>query len=82
MIKREELAKSSSCLNRAEADEPVFVLRANDPIAPMVVRIWASLSGQMYAHNPDKIRGAFYEAKEMEAWYERMYGKPVHDWRK
>ena len=82
MLKSLEIAKSNSCLNKADADEPLFVLRANDPIAPMVVRIWASLSSQMGAHDRDKTCNAFHAAQDMEAWYRRMYGDPTHDWKK
>lgn len=40
MIKTAELT-GPSCLTRAADDEPLFVLRANDPLAPKVVREWA-----------------------------------------
>ena len=42
MLKKDELANRNSCINRAAPDEPVFVLRANDRIAPSIVRDWAS----------------------------------------
>jgi hypothetical protein len=42
MLKRDEVANKNSCLNKAREDEPIFVLRANDPIAPAMVRLWAS----------------------------------------
>ena len=41
MIKDREVAEPNSCLNQAAADEPIFVLRANDELAPGVVREWA-----------------------------------------
>ena len=31
------------CYEKAHPDEPLFVLRANDVLAPYLVRIWASL---------------------------------------
>lgn len=37
----EELAEGESVLNRAADDEPVFVLRARDPLAVMTVLWWA-----------------------------------------
>jgi hypothetical protein len=40
MIKRDELGTQTSCLNRADDDEPVFVLRANDENAPAIVMEW------------------------------------------
>jgi hypothetical protein len=41
-MKRVELANPVSCLNSAEPDEPVFVLRANDVNAPKTIRNLAS----------------------------------------
>jgi hypothetical protein len=40
MIKSKEVV-GPSCLTRAHDDEPIFVLRANDEYAPMLVRAWA-----------------------------------------
>lgn len=40
MLKRDELATQTSCLNRAADDEPIFVLRANDENAPAAVIGW------------------------------------------
>ena len=37
--KQEVIDSEDSCLNKADSDEPVFVLRASDPLAPMVVRM-------------------------------------------
>lgn len=42
MIKAHELALSTSCLNKAHADEPLFVLRAHDPLFGAIVRLWAA----------------------------------------
>ena len=33
------------CHAKADPDEPIFTLRANDPLAPHVVRLWAFLRG-------------------------------------
>lgn len=41
MIKRDEIATPSSCFNRADSEEPLFVLRANDENAPAAVMAWA-----------------------------------------
>ncbi len=40
MIKREELAKPASCLNKASDDEMLFILLARDPAAPATIRFW------------------------------------------
>lgn len=41
MLKRDELSDANSCLNKAADNEPLFVLRANDPTAPAAVAAWA-----------------------------------------
>lgn len=41
MLKRDELSDAGSCLNKAEDNEPLFVLRANDSLAPAIVSTWA-----------------------------------------
>jgi hypothetical protein len=40
MRKRDELTDPSSCLNRARADEYLFVLLGRDRAAPVAVRAW------------------------------------------
>lgn len=44
MIKATELSSPSSCLNKAAPDEPLFVLRAKDPVASMAIRHWATMA--------------------------------------
>lgn len=34
------------CYSQAEADEPMFVLLARDPLAPILVELWAKLRSQ------------------------------------
>lgn len=78
--KRKTIENPKSCLNKADDDEPIFVLRAKDPIASLVVRIWASLSDSLNAHEADKIRTARAEAQDMEIWRDKVYGHPRIDW--
>lgn len=40
MRKSEELANPNSCLNRADDDELIFVLRGHDVAAPATIRAW------------------------------------------
>lgn len=64
---------------KAEADEPIFVLRANDETAPACVREWAhrygnskcenSPTGTMSQKQTDKFREALQLARQMEEWY-------------
>lgn len=78
MIKQDELANPESCLNRAASDEPIFVLRANDPCAPMAVRNWAAFyrnekerennRGPMTEKQRAKYNEARALADRMEQW--------------
>lgn len=43
MLRKEEITNPNSCLNRAADTEPVFVLRAHDELASLLVREWAAL---------------------------------------
>lgn len=65
MIKCDELREPTSCLNRAEHDEPVFVLRANDPLFAATIRLWAAMAVRVH---PDKIDGAMMTAEAGEKW--------------
>lgn len=70
MIRKEEILNPESCLNRADPDEPLFVLRAHDITAPDVVRFWAQERlriGKNESHD-EQIREAFALAERMEQW--------------
>jgi len=61
----EEGAKADSCFNKAAMDEPIFVLRAQDKLAPDVIRIWCILAG--FAGVPDeKVTEARQLATDMQ----------------
>ena len=63
----EALRSGCGCLDRAALDEPVFILRPQDILAPKVVVRWAHLAEQ--AGSPhDKVRGALQVAKQMADW--------------
>lgn len=55
------------CYVRAEPDEPMFVLLARDPLAPMLVRLWADLRSHL-AGNPSKVSEARECAANMDSW--------------
>ena len=40
VLKTEELSNPQSCLNKARANERLFVLLARDPAAPDAIRYW------------------------------------------
>jgi hypothetical protein len=78
MKKLDELSAPDSCLNKAADDEPLFVLRANDELAPDVVRHWVGRydlakggPGRMTAAQNKKCAEAMALARQMEAWRER-----------
>jgi len=73
MIKIREQTDPTSCLNKAERDEPVFVLLARDPQAAALVRKWAddreresALAGK--PERPEKLAEARALADLMDAW--------------
>jgi hypothetical protein len=80
MRKDQELSDPRSCLNKAEAEEPIFVLRAKDPTAPYAVRQWAECAVRDGSHEREKIDAAFAWANEMQRWgteYRAAAAKPA-----
>jgi hypothetical protein len=68
MRKRDELTDPTSCLNRARADEYLFVLLGRDRAAPVAVRAWIE----------ERIRSgknarADAQIVEAEKWIEAVY---------
>jgi hypothetical protein len=78
MTKREMLDDPNSCLNKAADDEPIFVLRAKDLIAPAVVGYWQTLAGQIGSPF-DKLIGAGNTASDMLAWRARGNAPKIPD---
>lgn len=76
MLKFKELATPTSCLNKAAYDEPVFVLRAKDPLAPQTVLLWAEMAAGGL-HEPAKINEAIALANQMEAWRKQNFPAPA-----
>lgn len=64
----------SSCYNKAGADEPIFVLRAQDVLAPSIVREWAARASDRGASS-SKVSGACACAKAMQAWQQNNHSK-------
>lgn len=71
MQKREALLNPESCLNKAAPDEPLFILRANDPIAAQTIRHWVTMSQEH--HEPAKLMLALMTADEFEKWRQQRY---------
>ena len=70
-IKREEVV--SGCIAKAADDEPVFVLRAQDMLAPDIVREWAHQAGLFLGNNHPKVQESLKLADLMEQWPTRKY---------
>jgi len=60
------------CYAKAEPDEPIFTLLARDPLAPLLVRLWADLQHR-HTNNPTdnsggKVIEAYNIAEQMDFW--------------
>lgn len=66
MTKTEILAGKEQCFEKAHADEPLFILRANDPIASEIVMTWVRRASGV--HEPEKVNQARAVAMAMSAW--------------
>ncbi len=60
-------AEQRGCFGKASLDEPLFILRAKDSLAPMTVRWWAEEAASQGVH-ADKVDEAFKLADQMDAW--------------
>jgi len=58
-----------SCLTKAKDDEPIFVLRASDVLAPSAVRDWAACAESLGV-SAAKVREARALADRMVVWQE------------
>ncbi len=66
--KAEETAHDATgCLSKAAPDEPIFVLRAQDELAPTAVRIWVQLAKRENVPEA-KLDEAMSLADWMEDW--------------
>ena len=62
---------TDSCLKKAADDEPIFVLRAKDQFAPILVRMWCLLLQAVCGHNSQKRMEALELAGQMEEWQKK-----------
>jgi hypothetical protein len=61
---------TSTCLQKAGDDEPIFVLRAQDKLAPEIVHLWVNVA-KIVGVNPTKIAEAEQIALAMARWPKR-----------
>lgn len=59
---------SFDAYEKAEPNEPMFVLLARDPQAPILVDLWAYIRQELGEH-PDKLAEARQLARDMRIWY-------------
>ena len=74
MLQNLELSDPNSCINKADPQEPVFVLRGQDLTSPAFVLAWAELA-RVLGCNPEKVNEAILTAKKMKVWAEAKNGK-------
>lgn len=60
--------RTSSCLAKAADDELIFVLRAQDELAPLVVHAWIDLATICGTVSDAKLAEAEELIKQMNAW--------------
>jgi ribosomal protein L7Ae-like RNA K-turn-binding protein len=63
---------ANKCLQKVATDEPIFVLRAQDILAPEVVRAWARQAKE-HGTPAVKVHEALALADAMERWPTRKY---------
>jgi hypothetical protein len=68
---------NDACLAKVAPDEPIFVLRSQDRLAPTLVRMWAELVELLSAPS-EKTWEARRLATEMEFW-QSAHGKKIPD---
>jgi hypothetical protein len=66
------------CYEKAEPDEPIFVLRAQDILAPEIVREWAYRASKLGSPR-EKVVGARAIADQMEDWQIERERRKVPD---
>lgn len=56
------------CYAHAAPDEPMFVLLARDPSAPVLVELWAKIRDARGGADPAKVAEALACAESMKGW--------------
>lgn len=69
------LLDRESCLNKAAYDEPLFILRANDPVAAQIIRLWAAAA--VGSHESGKLDHALNVADAFDAWRQKREPVPL-----
>jgi len=72
MTKETERAVDTSTWNKADDVEPLFILRGQDLLAPVLVRIWIELA-TLHGASRAKFTTAWQMVRAMEEWHVRKY---------
>jgi hypothetical protein len=67
----EKLARGEGCLGKAADDEPIFILRSQDLLAPDLVRNWSRRASRHLGETHEKVIEAQELAMHMEDWADR-----------
>ncbi len=70
MTKRDEISNPDSTWNKCHPGEPIFILRASDILAPIVVKYWAQIASDAGVSS-NKCRAAWDLASAMIHWSTR-----------
>lgn len=78
MLKRDEVAVPTSCLNKSADDEPIFVLRGKDPATPVTIRMWVEARLLLGKNQPDddQIREALELAEKASRFRKSLPESP------
>lgn len=68
MLKIDEATMEGSTWNKSDVNEPVFILRGQDLLAPATIRCWAAMA-RTHGVPGRKIQDALRLANEMESWH-------------
>lgn len=68
LTRAEIMADCNSELWKAAQDEPLFILRASDPLAGEILMHWVKLADQTRFHNESKRKAIRALAYRMMAW--------------
>lgn len=71
-MKASEERAGKGCLGKAADDEPVFVLRAQDKLAPAIISVWVEWAKE-YGCPKEKLDEAVRTATEMKEWPHRKF---------
>ncbi len=63
------------CYAAAHPDEPMFILLGRDPVAPLLVRLWAELRGEMTKGLPTAQRDEAVRCSDVMHEWARDHGK-------